>query len=285
VLKRAAVMGLSFEYDGLLKLCQPQLSETEVELALEEAIQAAFLTVIQQGIYQFNHPLMQEAIYTTLAFSQRQHWHTQIGDWLIKSQSELDQSLELITYHYLQSGSIEKAARFGCRAGDKARERGAYAGATEYYAKVLALTDAPLDKRIEAAEGQADILALQGDYQAAGAAYTQAIELGSVEALGKQAILSGEAEVLTQTEFTPALRPWADGACAWLLAHHSQPEAASKLLHSALDTAEEAVRPALAAVAQTLAANGQLGPYEEWLNHFAQTALSQSSPVPSFSRF
>ena len=100
VLKRAAVMGLAFEYDGLLKLCQPQLSETEIELALEEAIQTSFLTVIQDGIYQFNHPLMQEAIYTTLAFSQRQHWHSQIGDWLVKSQPELDQSLELIAYHY-----------------------------------------------------------------------------------------------------------------------------------------------------------------------------------------
>ncbi|HXV43042.1 MAG TPA: hypothetical protein VEC96_08255, partial [Anaerolineae bacterium] len=284
VLKRAAVMGQAFEYAGLLKLCQPQLSEAEVELALEEAVQAAFLTVLQQGVYQFNHPLLQEAIYTTLAFSQRQNWHTQAGDWLFESQPDPDQSLELIAYHYLQGSEVEKAARFARRAGDKARECGAYAGATAYYTKVLALTNASLEERAGAAEGQADVLALQGDYQAAGSAYTQAIELGSLEAIGKQAILSGEADILARTQFTPALRPWAEGARAWLLAQRNQPEAALTLLQAALDTAEEKVRPALAALAQTLAAKRQLGPYEEWLSQFAQIALSQSLPVASFNK-
>jgi hypothetical protein len=56
------------------------------------------------------------------------------------------------------------------------------------------------------------------------------------------------------------------------------------LLQAALDTAEEKVRPALAALAQTLAAKGQLGPYEEWLSQFAQIALSQSLPVASFNK-
>jgi predicted ATPase len=284
VLKRAAVMGLAFEYAGLLKLCQPQLGEAEVALALEEAVQAAFLTVLHQGFYQFNHPLLQEAIYTTLAFSQRQRWHTQVGDWLVESQPDSEQSLELIAYHYLQGGEVEKAARFARRAGDKARKCGVYPGATAYYAKVLALTNAPLEERAGAAEGQADILALQGDYRAAKLAYTQAIELGSLEAVGKQAILSGEADILARTQFTPALRPWAEGARAWLLAQRSQPEAASTLLQAALDTAEEKVRPALAALAQTLAAKGQLGPYEEWLSQFAQIALSQSLPVASFNQ-
>jgi predicted ATPase len=134
VLKRAAVLGQTFEVEALVKLCQPQLNELDVVAALEEAMQASFLTTIQATTCQFNHPLMQEAIYTTLAFSQRQRWHAQIGDWLSASQSDPDQNLELIAHHYLQSADAVKAAQFGCRAGDKARERGAYAGAVEYYA-------------------------------------------------------------------------------------------------------------------------------------------------------
>ena len=79
VLKRAAVMGLSFEYTSLVWLCQPQLSEAEIVAALEDAVQISFIEEIQAASWQFCHPLMQEAIYTTLVFSQRQRWHTDMA--------------------------------------------------------------------------------------------------------------------------------------------------------------------------------------------------------------
>ncbi|MCL4296577.1 MAG: AAA family ATPase [Anaerolineae bacterium] len=283
VLKRAAVIGQTFEIAGLVKLCQPQIGELEVTTALEEASQASFIAAVQATTYQFNHPLLQEAIYTTLAFSQRQHWHSQYGDWLVEGQPDTEQNLELIAYHYLQGADTVKAARFGRRAGDKARERGAYAGAAEYYAKVLALTQAPLEDRIAAAEGQADVLALQGNYRAAQAAYAQAIGWGSPEAAGKQAILSGEMETLAKTTFTPALHPWADGARAWLLAQRGQLEAATELVHAALTIAEETARPALETLAQTLTAQEPLGQYDEWLGEFTRTVLTQPAPQISLN--
>ncbi|MCK6627533.1 MAG: AAA family ATPase [Anaerolineae bacterium] len=278
VLKRAAVLGQVFEVDSLMKLCRPNLSEAEVGAALETATQASFLNAVQATRYQFNHPLLQEAIYTTLGFSQRQRWHTKIADGLVESQPEAEQNLELIAYHYIQGAASEKAARFGRRAGDKARERGAYAGAAEYYAGVLGLAHAPLTERAAAAEGRADVLALQGDYQAAAVAYSQAVELGSVEARGKQAILTGQLEGLAQTEFTPMLQGWAEGARAWLLAQQGQSEAAAKLAQAALTAAEGTVRPALETLLQTLKTQEAIGNYEEWLAQFAQKALSQ--PVP-----
>ncbi|MBE7473437.1 MAG: hypothetical protein DPW09_09520 [Anaerolineae bacterium] len=283
VLKRAAVLGQVFEVDSLVKLCQPHLSETEVGAALETATQAFFLNAVQTTRYQFCHPLLQEAIYTTLGFSQRQRWHTKIADGLVESQPEAEQNLELIAYHYTQGAAIEKAARFGRRAGDRARERGAYAGAAEYYAGVLNLANAPLAERAAAAEGRADVLALQGDYRAAAAAYSQAIELGSVEARGKQAILTGQLEGLDQTEFTPTLQGWAEGARAWRLAQQGQSEAAVKLAQAALTTAGEIVQPALETLLQTLKSQEAIGNYEEWLAQFAQTALSQPVPPVSLS--
>ncbi len=284
VLKRAAVMGLIFEVEGLVKLSQPHLSALEVQTALEGAVAASFITAIDETTYRFNHPLLQETIYTTLAFSQRQRWHTRVGDWLAQSQAEADQFLELIASHYLRGTDPEKAAHFGRRAGDKARGRGAYAGATEYYAQVLALPNAPLPEQANAAEGQGDVSALQGDYQTASTAYAQAVKLGSLEAPRKQAILSGDLEVLARTEFTPALRPWADGARAWLLAQQGQVEAALKLLQPALEGVEELAESALESLAQTLTGEGEVGPYEQWLERFVQAALSHSSPVMSLSQ-
>lgn len=194
ILIRAAVFGQSFEYDGLLKLCHGYMGETQVRAALEGAIETSFLTAPEEIVYRFHHPLMQEAIYSTLSFSQRQNWHAQIGDWLVERQQAPDEALELIAYHYLRGKNIDKAAHFGRRAGDRARERGIYAGALEFYQQVLAMADAPVDERAQATEGQADVLALQGDYAAANRAYTLAAELGSPTALDKQANLSGEME-------------------------------------------------------------------------------------------
>lgn len=283
VLKRAAVIGQVFEVGDLVKLCQPHFSEIEVSAALEAAAKVSFLNAIQATRYQFNHPLLQEAVYTTLGFSQRQRWHTKIADDLVESQPETDQNLELIAYHYAQGATIEKAAHFGRRAGDRARERGAYAGATEYYAGVLALAKAPLTERAAAAEGQADVLALQGNYQAAAAAYSQAIELGSREAGGKQAILTGQLELLLETQFTPTLQGWAEGARAWLLAQQGQSEAALKVAQAAVAAAGEFVRPALEGLIRTLTTEEAVGAYEEWLAQFAQMVLSQGAQPASLS--
>jgi predicted ATPase len=284
VLKRAAVFGLTFEVEGVVKLSQPQLNALEVQAALEGAVAASFITAIAETTYRFNHPLLQETIYTTLAFSQRQRWHTQVGDWLAQRQAETDQFLELLAAHYLRGSDPQKAAHFGRRAGDKARQRGAYAGAAQYYTQVLALPDAPRSEQASAAEGQGDVSALQGDYRAASTAYAQAAKLGSLDAPGKQAILSGALEVLAHTEFTPALRPWADGGRAWLLAQRGQVKAALKLLQPAVEGVDESAQSALEALTQTLAREGKVGPYEQWLERFVQAALSRSSPVVSLSQ-
>ena len=47
--------------------------------------------------YQFNHALMQETIYETLSYAQRQQWHTQFGNWLVDHQP--DEPLEVVAYH------------------------------------------------------------------------------------------------------------------------------------------------------------------------------------------
>lgn len=274
ILKRAAVLGLSFELDSLVRLCQPQLGAEEVETALEEAVQAGFISVVEARTYQFNHPLLPETIYATLTFTQRQRWHTQFADWLVERyQAEQDQFIELIAYHYLRGTEVGQAAAFGCRAGARARERGAYAGAFDFYTQVLALPDLSAAVRQQAAESQADILVLQGEYEAAGEAYHLAVKLGSLEAAGKQAILSGQIEALKQTEFTAALLPWAQGSWAWLLAQAGQIDMALQRLEPILAVSEGSAQIVLEALVHTLATERRVGAYNEWLKKFAQAAL------------
>ncbi|MBN1993214.1 MAG: AAA family ATPase [Anaerolineae bacterium] len=274
VLKRAAVLGSSFTGEALLSLYQKGVNESEVLAALEETVKTAFVAGVGETGYRFTHPLMHETIYETLSYSQRQTWHTQAGDWLVNNKPET--SLELIAYHYLRGSEVKKAAEYGCRAGDKARERGVYTGAIEYYDQVLKLSGVSPATQLRAAEGRADALALQGDYAAAVAAYSQAIELGSADALGKQAVLSGDLARLEQTEFEPPLRPWAAGARAWLLAQGGQTDAALQIAQTALPLAEKPAQEALESLVQTLSTGQALTEYKVWLRQFTNGVLGRA---------
>jgi predicted ATPase len=158
-LKRAAVIGVNFDQNSLELLCRDRLGQVEIQSALERTAQAGFISQLSDTTYYFNHALMHETIYETLSFAQRQTWHTQVGDRLAAQQPE---ALELIAAHYLRGNDPAKAADFACRAGDKARELGVYAGALEYYEQVLALSNAPADLLARAAAGRDQALALTG---------------------------------------------------------------------------------------------------------------------------
>lgn len=272
VLKRAAILGLSFKDETILQLCQPQLKPTETHNALDEAVQAAFLTA-NGSTYQFSHPLMQEAIYATLSFEQRQNWHKKIADWLAQHKANQEQHLEDIAYHYLRSSDASQAAKFGLLAGDRAREREAYTGAFEYYQQVYALAEVPRKQRQQAAEKQGDVLALQGNYSAAIEAYTQAVNLDNLVAAQKRAIIAADETALAELSFNDRLKPWANGSRAWLLAQADQRDDALALARSALETAEGPVHTALSVLVQQLEDNRPMDDYVTWLERFVSAIL------------
>lgn len=131
--------------------------------------------------------------------------------------------------------------------------------------------------------GRATIEALQlnrngvVNYGTAAQAYSQAIELDSANAPGKRAIVSGSAEEIFQTEFTPPLHAWAKGSQAWLLAINGQREAAIRSAQTAVEVAEDSAKATMESLTQSLTNGEELGPYEEWLQRFAQGVLLGSS--------
>jgi predicted ATPase len=271
ILKRAAVIGNSFEKPALHRLCKKRLTEREAEVALERVVQAGFLSEVQSDLYKFNHPLMQEAIYATLSFSQRQIWHTDIGNWLIDRQ--LEQNLELIAYHHLRGDDAAKAAKYALQAASKARENGAYDGAADYYQQVLALEDAPQAQKMIAAENGGDMLAVQQQVDSAQGLYQQAVDLGSANAAQKLAILSGSLEQIAQTEFSPAFRAWAEGSRAWLLAQNGEVHPALDAAQTALNLTDDSAEKAIEKLLKTLKRGETVGSYEGWLQQFGQAVL------------
>ncbi len=271
ILKRAAVIGMLFEFEGLLKLYSRNTDEKRVETTLHSVVRAGFLIEIQHNTYTFIHPLMQEAIYATLSFSQRQDWHTKIGNWLINRQTE--QYLEIIAYHCLHGTDQQKGAEFGLRAGNKARKNGIYTGALTYYEQIHTLSNISTQLKMQTYEAQGDVLALLEDIGAAQQAYSQAINLGSQPAAEKLAILAGDLAQLQQID-TPTLQPWVESSCAYLLAIDGQFEKAIVLAETALaqDTVNETTKWLVNAIKnREISAS-----YKDWLSKFIQAVLVTS---------
>ncbi|MDM8531496.1 adenylate/guanylate cyclase domain-containing protein [Anaerolineales bacterium HSG25] len=273
VLKRCAVLGGGFSDTAVLRLSQPQIEMDGVHKALKQATQFSFLTRRRGNVYYFHHPLMQEAIYSTLSFKQRQQWHKRVADWLCDNLGDEEQNLEQVVYHYMRSNNIKMAAKHGVMAGDKAREREAYAGASDYYQQVYSLAKAPDKYRVMALENHADVMALQGNYKQAVLLYPQATDLGSTTANSKVAIISGDIELLTKTIFTPQMQFWAEGSKAWVLALAGQTDTALNIAQTALNQAEGAVHTALTVLVQNLEIGRPLEAYEVWLQKFVTAIL------------
>jgi hypothetical protein len=218
---------------------------------------------------------MQEAIYATLSFSQRQAWHIQVANWLIEYY--LEQSLQLITYHCLCGNDEPKAAHYSRRAGDKAREQEAYAGALTYYEQVLQLQEAPVAEKQLAAESRGDVLVLLREYARAETAYAQAAELGSATARVKGAIVSRKFEQLARTEpVTPMLQAWAKASQAYILAQNHQFQPALDSVYLALVLAPASTKPAIQSLVQALETQQHLETYELWLQQFAEVVLREN---------
>lgn len=280
VLKLGSVFGMRFEYDMLLQVFEKQIPEQEIRMALESFVSHSFLTDINGTAYRFSHPLMQEAIYETLSFKQRQNWHTAIGDLLASDPSFQEKYLSVAAYHYLRGKDERKAADFGRRAGDRAKQHREYTAAAEFYRQVLSLSKAPAAEKCQCAENLGDVQMIQGEYESAGNDYEHALKLGSEKAAGKLAILKRDMTRLNQGGFSDTLDSWAEGASAWIMAEEGNTAAALEAAMTAKEKSEGKVRDALSDLIRPLRAGNPPGNYEEWLRKFAGAVLQSGfSPI------
>jgi predicted ATPase len=93
--------------------------------------------------YLFKHILTQEVAYETLPYATRALIHDQIGQYIERNYAEqLDQSIDLLAYHYDRSENVEKRREYLLKAGEAAQAAFANAAALGYYQRALPLLDA-----------------------------------------------------------------------------------------------------------------------------------------------
>jgi DNA-binding NtrC family response regulator/tetratricopeptide (TPR) repeat protein len=149
---------------------------------LRELVLSEFLyeqSGLEEPLYVFKHPLIQEVVYDTLAEEQRRRWHTTAGRALETLYAgRTDEVVEILAFHFGQTPEAEKAVDYAIRAAEKAQRRWANAEALAHFESALtrlatmADTEANRGRRIDAVIKQAEVKFALGQL----AAHLQALE-------------------------------------------------------------------------------------------------------------
>lgn len=138
LLQVASVIGLEFDFEVL----QPAWSQGEDETltAIDDLLRAHLILESQNPRghdYEFNHQMVQEAVYAKLTKTRRKALHRRVAQSLEKVYGE-DAAASLV-HHYQQAGDLESTFRWGVRAGEKALALSAYQDAIEHFRRAESL--------------------------------------------------------------------------------------------------------------------------------------------------
>jgi predicted ATPase len=141
--KEVAQIGAAIgrEFSHALLTAAANKPEAELNAALDGLVQSGLL--FRQGVppharYLFKHALVQDTAYGTLLREPRRALHAHIAEVLESQFTEIAESQpELLARHCTEAGSIEKAAGFWGKAGQRSLARSALVEATEQLTRAL----------------------------------------------------------------------------------------------------------------------------------------------------
>ncbi|MFI5268757.1 MAG: ATP-binding protein, partial [Chloroflexota bacterium] len=267
-LRVASIIGRQFRKSWLWG-ARPELgTAARVQADLDE-LSILDLTPLDQpepeAIYLFKHIVTREAAYESLPYATRALLHGQLGQFIEDAYAEeVDQYVDLLAYHYDQSGIVPKKRAYLRRAGEAAQAAYANEAAIDYYQRVLPLLSD--DERVVTLLTLGQVLELVGNWSEAGDCYHQALR---------------QAEELDD----PQAQASARRAMGWLLRKRGEYHAATSWLVEARAGYEQLGD--LAAVSQVMTDIGevarQLGAYTEaqkWYDDALSLAASVAERGP-----
>ena len=198
-LKVASVVGRSFDTPSVHGVYPELGTVDDVDGRLDEACRAELLSVdrVEDRSWLFRHIVTRDVAYESLPFGTRTMLHQRAGAHIEALGADaVEQSLDLLAYHYLRSDIDDKKRDYVLRAGIAAQARYANDAAAEYFRTALPLVDdverVPLLRRL------GKVLELRGGWADAEATFAESAELAAALGLDAERArsLSGLAECL-----------------------------------------------------------------------------------------
>ena len=215
VLKVASVVGRLFRRDQLWGVYPNLGPEPRVSAALAE-LDRLGLTPLDlpepDWVHMFKHVVAQEVTYGSLPHALRRQLHEQFAAWLEAGSAAAGGAppLDLLAYHYGQSGHQAKAREYYQKAGDAAAAAYNNVAAAAYYEPLLAWIAPAEQAGVLVALG--DVLERSGAWDAAATRYEAALATAGTAAFTRARALLGLGLVRrNQGAFAEAV-PWLDAA-------------------------------------------------------------------------
>jgi serine/threonine protein kinase/predicted ATPase len=137
----AAVLGREFTHE--LLAAAAGVDEPTLEAELARLAQAEILYPKGRPprcTYVFKHALLEDALYNALVKPRRQEYHRRVGEVLEARFPQTSQTQpELLGHHFTGAGLTEKAVGYWLRAGQRSRDRSAFAEAIGHLTRGLEL--------------------------------------------------------------------------------------------------------------------------------------------------
>ncbi|MCL5994453.1 MAG: AAA family ATPase [Chloroflexi bacterium] len=171
VLQRGSIFGRHFWEGGLEALNVHEGNGVLTRLQPRGFVdQQPDSTLAGDTEWGFHHNLLHQVTYESVLRRERKELHKAAAVWLEQQAQKvgrLDEFVGAIGDHAERAGELAAAADWYLRAGHRARVRGAFVEAQQYYARVSELApESDLQRRWHALLGQNDVLRMLGDNQA-----------------------------------------------------------------------------------------------------------------------
>ena len=143
ILRCAAVLGRSFDYQTLIRLSEQE--RMAVESALQTAVQQQLLEEESgsRGRYRFRHALTQEAIYEDLSAPTRERLHSSAADVLAE---RAETRRAEVAFHLRNANRWQEAIQVSMEAAAAAEAQLGYGEAATLYALLLPVVTAGIDR-------------------------------------------------------------------------------------------------------------------------------------------
>ena len=134
VLRYASVLGVAFTEGQLRSMLEGEPVPTGRATMRRLAY---FLEPEGHGRYRFQHELIRDAAYEGLPFRRRRALHARVGTTVEASVPDPDEQSALLSLHFYEAGSLDKAWHYSRVAGDRAAAKYAYVEASEFFRRAV----------------------------------------------------------------------------------------------------------------------------------------------------
>lgn len=140
-LQVAAVIGRDFSLHVLARILsdEPELEKHIHTLLAQDFISEA--TSVTDPEYRFTHALVREVAYHGLLRTDRRRYHRQVAEAFEALRSASERNIEVLAFHWQESGEPMRAVVYLVQSGDRARQIGSSVEATAHFHKAMDLID------------------------------------------------------------------------------------------------------------------------------------------------